>query len=96
MTTTLIEMRKASENGFERVIVLTQNNHEQGGKTYHMNIYQDWSAGKNGFAAGKLHHEKYRQLDNAKQANDSYKQFLQMGYKVTRRDKFQNIEMDMR
>ncbi len=83
MRTTLIEMQNR-----DFVIVLTQTNYEQGGKSYHLQVYRDYGTSRQLV--------KYRRLRNAEQANRCYMQYRQMGYAVTRRDSFENIEMDMR
>ena len=98
MIRTLIEMEKACE-GFTSVIILSQTNHDQGGKTYDMSIYKDWSCmlGSSCHATHNMSMEKYRNLGSAKVANDCYKQFVQMGYTVTRHDTFKvTDDMDMR
>lgn len=85
MRTTLIEMQN-SDTDF--IIALTQNTSELGGKSYHLHVYRDYGTSRQLV--------KYRRLRNAEQANRCYMQYRQMGYAVTRRDSFENIEMDMR
>lgn len=84
MTTTIIRLRKENME-----VVLTQNNSDLGGKSYHLQVNRICEG-----CEPKL--EKYRRLNGAKTANALYIQYKQMGYIVVEHNTFRNEEMDNR
>lgn len=89
MTRLVIVMEKNTEFGYIERATFSQDNHDQGGKSYDLRETEVWEDG----------HEtlrKYTNLHRADYANNMYKRYLSDGYKVISKEKFTPMGMDMR